>query len=54
MERERERERESWGGEGKHGMDINRVSVRKDGDMWREWVNECMCVGERGCGEGGS
>ena len=35
-------------------MDTERVRLRKARDMWRERVNECMCVGERGGGEGGS
>ena len=45
-----ERERKSWGGDGRGGMYKERVRLKKAGDMWREWVNECMCVGER---EGG-
>ena len=47
-----ERERESWGGEGRGGMDTEKVRVRKAGDMSREWVNKCMCVGERWWGGG--
>ena len=35
-------------------MDTERERVRKVGDMWRDMVNECMCVGERGGGRGGS
>ena len=49
-----ERERKSWGGDGRGGMYKERVRLKKSGDMWREWVNECMCVGEREGGrEGG-
>ena len=33
-------------------MDTEKVRVRKARDMWREWVNECMCVGERWWGRG--